>query len=129
VLIDNLRTNGASDEEIAFMFRDFDRLRSTRRVELNAMTSPQFVEFLERKLRDNGITKIVPDQELLAKVYTGMERGRRLAKAVAKLEKDADEIKAPLDLEQRVRKLLEASPSMRWDGAVKLLIDERRSES
>jgi hypothetical protein len=61
------------------MFRDFDRLRSTRRVELNAMTSPQFVAFVERKLLENGVAKIIPDQKLLAKVYAGMERGRRLA--------------------------------------------------
>jgi hypothetical protein len=31
-LIANLRENGATDSEIAFMFEDFDRLRSTRRV-------------------------------------------------------------------------------------------------
>ena len=42
-LIANLRENGASDAEIAFMFHDFDTTRSTRRVELNAMTSPQFI--------------------------------------------------------------------------------------
>jgi hypothetical protein len=53
-LEDNLRANGASDEEIAFMFQDFDRLRSTRRVELNAMTSPQFVAFVECKLSANS---------------------------------------------------------------------------
>jgi hypothetical protein len=33
VLEGNLRTNGASEAEIAFMFRDFGSLRSTRRVE------------------------------------------------------------------------------------------------
>ena len=38
-LIANLRENGATYQEIKFMLRDFDRLRSTRRVELNAMTS------------------------------------------------------------------------------------------
>jgi hypothetical protein len=85
-LEDNLRVNGASEEEIAFMFRDFDALRSTRRVELNAMTSPQFVEFVENKLQQNGVAKIVPGQSLLAEVYASMTRGRRLGKAVAKLK-------------------------------------------
>jgi hypothetical protein len=61
-LIANLRENGASEAEIAFMFRDFDRLRSTRRIELNTMTSPQFIDFVERKLRANGITKIIPSR-------------------------------------------------------------------
>jgi hypothetical protein len=68
-LEENLRTNGASEAEIAFMFRDFDALRSTRRVELNAMTSPQFIAFIERKLRENNVAKIVPDRELLAEAY------------------------------------------------------------
>ena len=88
-LMANLRENGASDEEIAFMFRDFDRLRSTRRVELNAMTSSQFIAFVERKLRANGVAKIVPDQDLLAEMYVGFEKGRRLQKAV---EEALDEI-------------------------------------
>ena len=73
-LEDNLRANRATEAEIAFMFRDFDRLRSSRRVELNAMTSPQFVSFVERKLRENGIGKVVPEGRLLAEVYAGMER-------------------------------------------------------
>jgi hypothetical protein len=119
VLENNLRTNGASEEEIAFMFRDFDRLRSTRRVELNAMTSPQFVEFIERKLRENGVAKIIPDQDLLADVYAGLERGQRLQQAVEKLDKiDMENFKPPTDLEQRVRKMLKKSPWMRWDAAV-----------
>jgi hypothetical protein len=103
VLIDNLRTNGASEQEIAFMFRDFDSLRSTRRVELNAMSSPLFVEFVERKLRENGIVKIVPGQDMLAKAYIGMERGRRLEAAVEALEVefDMENVEPPVDLEQR----------------------------
>ena len=124
-LIKNLRENGASDEEIAFMFQDFDRLRSTRRVELNAMTSPQFIAFLERKLRENGITKIVPDQDLLAEVYAGLERGRRLQKAAKKLDAiDIGDFKAPKDLRARVRKLQKQHPTLRWDAALAEIIKE-----
>ena len=90
-LMANLRKNGASDEEIAFMFRDFDRLRSTRRVELNAMTSPQFIAFVERKLGANGVAKIIPNQELLAEMYVGFEKGRRLQKAVEEALDDIDD--------------------------------------
>jgi hypothetical protein len=127
-LIDNLRTKGASEEEIAFMFRDFDHLQSTRRVELNAMTSPQFVAFVERKLRENGVTKIVPDHELLAETFVGMERGMRLEEAVEALDKDDGDqtITAPADLEQRVQRMLEKTPAMRWDAAVKVVVDEKR---
>jgi hypothetical protein len=76
VMMDNMRENGASETEIEFMFRDFDRLRSTRRVELNAMTSPQFIAFIERKLKQAGIKKIVPDKKELGDAYRSFVRGR-----------------------------------------------------
>jgi hypothetical protein len=132
VLEDNLRTNGASEDEIAFMFRDFEPLRSTRRVELNAMTSPQFVAFVERKLQENGIAKIVPDQGLLTKVYVGMERGRRLKEAAKdhlnKIDIDMKGFEPPKDLKESIRKLLEQHPTMRWDAAIAKIItpDKRR---
>jgi hypothetical protein len=129
-LEENLRTNGASEAEINFMFRDFDRLRSTRRVELNAMTSPQFVAFVERKLIEHGVAKIVPDQKLLVEVYAGIERGQRLEEAIEELDEiDMDDCKPPKDLEQRVRKILEKHPAMRWDAAIERIVDERRQRA
>jgi hypothetical protein len=119
-LEENLRTNGASEADIAFMMRDFDRLRSTRRVELNAMTSPQFVAFVERKLTENGVVKIVPGEHLLADLYISIKKGRRIEEAIAALndEIDANDCKPPKDLERRVRKVLENHPAIRWDAAV-----------
>jgi hypothetical protein len=118
-LEENLRTNGASEAEIAFMLHDFDRLRSTRRVELNAMTSPQFVAFVERKLRANGITKVVPDDDVLGEMYTAIGKGRRLEAAIEELDElDAKNCKPPKNLKQRVRKVLGKHPAMRWDAAV-----------
>jgi hypothetical protein len=127
VLEDNLRANGASEEEIAFMFRDFGTLRSTRRVELNAMTSPQFVAFVGRKLKENGIGKIVPDQDLLAKVYAGVERGRRLEEVVEKLDEiDMEDFKVPEDLAKRVKAELKKHPHIRWDAAVEAVVSSER---
>jgi hypothetical protein len=118
-LEENLRTNGASEAEIAFMFRDFDNLRSTRRVELNAMTSPQFVAFVERKLRANSITKVVPDDDVLEEMYTAIGKGRRLEAVIEELDElDAKDCKPPKNLKQRVRKVLEKHPAKRWDAAV-----------
>ena len=70
-MIENMRENGATEAEIEFMFRDFDQHRphATRRIELNAMTSPQFVDYLERKLIAAGIKKIVPSKMLLGETY------------------------------------------------------------
>jgi hypothetical protein len=121
-LKENLRLNGASEEDIEFMFADFDQMRSTRRVELNAMTSRQFINFIERKLRENGIAKIVPDQSLLAETYVGLEKGRRLADAVSKLDDEIDDaiqsFAAPKDLSSRVSKYLKQNPDERWDAAL-----------
>jgi hypothetical protein len=123
-LIANLEENGASSEEIEFMFGDFDQLRSTRRVELNAMTSPQFVDFLERKLREHGVEKIIPEQELLGEAYAELEKGRRLAEAIRKLdgiEIDSDDV--PDDLQEQVSEYLKAHPEVRWDAALGAIVE------
>ena len=52
-----LRRYGANADEIAYL------LEQQQRVELNAMTSPEFVAFLERKLTENGIRKVIPADE------------------------------------------------------------------
>jgi hypothetical protein len=128
-LIANLRTNGATEAEIAFMFRDFDQYRSTRRVELNAMTSPQFVAFLERKLRQHHVAKIVPDVATLNEAYVAFERGRRLEEAVEELLDDIEDedITPPKNLEKRVKSLLKRKPEIRWDAAVAAIVDPNRA--
>jgi hypothetical protein len=126
-LIANLRENGATEAEIAFMFADFDATRSTRRVELNAMTSPQFIAFVERKLKEHGIAKVVPNQDLLAEVYAGLKRGQRLEgalqQAIEDLQDDDEEegavnFRAPKNLPRRIRALLKRQPTLRWDAAL-----------
>jgi hypothetical protein len=54
-----------------------------------------------------------------------MKRGRRPAEASESLlEKTGTEnCKPPKRLEQRVREILKQSPSMRWDAAVKAIVD------
>jgi hypothetical protein len=124
--INNLRENGATEEEVEFMFRDFDRHRSTRRVELNAMTSRQLVNLIERKLHEHKFTKIIPKQDLLAKTYIAMERGRRLEIEAKTIEKiDMKGFKAPKDLKRLIEAELKKNPSVRWDAAIAALIRQR----
>ena len=124
VMIANMRENGASEAEIEFMFRDFDRLRSTRRVELNAMTSPQFVAFIERKLKAAGIKKIVPDKKELGDAYRAFVRGREAERIVKPALKKLEGLKVtvPRNLEQRVRAYLRKNPAQRWDAAVAAVV-------
>ena len=53
-----LRKHGATEREIEFL--------KTRRVELNAMTSRQIIDHIERAFVEHGVKKIVPDDEVLA---------------------------------------------------------------
>jgi hypothetical protein len=121
LLIDNVRKNGATQAEIEFMFKEFDKSRCTRRVELNAMTSPQFIAFLEQKLKEHRIEKVVPEKDELADAYEFFVRNLDLEKAIERVIKNheyEDNIKVPDDLAKRVRKVLSTRKELRWDSAV-----------
>jgi hypothetical protein len=69
-----------------------------QRVELNAMTSRQLVDFVERKLKQHGIGKVNPDDDTLAEAYEMFVKSDRLAKAFKEMQdglEDDDEIEAP----------------------------------
>jgi hypothetical protein len=129
-LIANLRKNGASEAEIDFMFRDFDRLRSTRRVELNAMTSPQFVAFLERKLKVAGIKKFVPDKTELGNTYRLFAHGREVERMFKREVKKLNgaKVTVPRDLEKQVRAYLKKNPAQRWDAAVAAIVKTKKEK-
>jgi hypothetical protein len=97
-------------------------LRSNQRVELNAFTSPQFIEWLEGKLRTNGLhERLIPNDSVLVTAY-------RRAFAVAKLNHeledlfddaiaDAGGVRLPDDLHNMIREEMELS-SVSWDEAL-----------
>jgi hypothetical protein len=127
-MIANLRENGASAAEIAFMFADFDELRSTRRVELNAMTSPQFIAFVERKLVENKIKKIVPNIDLLKRTFREYAIGHaveiKFKKSRKAITAEAQKsFKLPANLKQQVLDVLKKHDTLTWHQAVRSLID------
>ena len=96
-----------------------------QRVELNAMTSEQFVEFIRRKLAEHGVEKIVPPKQALDKAYRLFERGRRLEQKFDEMEMNLDSAdgRAPNDIDQRIAAILKERPELRWDAAVKEVLD------
>jgi hypothetical protein len=99
-----------------------------QRVELNAMTSRQLIDFVEDKLKRHGIGKVIPHSETLARTYELFAASDRLSEAFGELkEKLQDEsegpIKVPKDLEARVKNLFQKYPDISWHRAVQLLID------
>jgi hypothetical protein len=113
---ERLKTNGATADEIAFLLEG-------QRVELNAMTSDQFVAFVERKLTEAGIPKIVPPKDQLDKAYRLFARSERIRTIVKEaIAADADaEIAVPDDLVAQVRAYLAEHPDEPWEDAVTAL--------
>jgi DNA topoisomerase VI subunit B len=114
----NLHKNGATSEEIEFLLH--------RRVELNAMTSRQLVDFVERKLAEHGIDKVVPTKSELERAYRLFAHGRAvqevIARELAKLNGSAN-IAVPTDLKERVAAYLKDYPATRWDDAVAAILN------
>ena len=63
---ETLRGHGATPQEVEFL-RD-------RRVELNAMTSRQLVDFIEARFAEHGVKKVIPDDDVIE------EHARRIIK-------------------------------------------------
>jgi hypothetical protein len=80
---EKLQENGAIDEEIDFLL-DVDNPSEHwgKRVELNAFGSRQLIEFIERKLTEHGLQKVVPDAEKLADAYKLFARADRIKEVV-----------------------------------------------
>ena len=97
-----------------------------QRVELNAMTSDQFVAFLEHKLIEAGIAKVVPSKNQLDEAYRLFARGNQIKEIVEKeIAAHADsEIAIHEELEARVRAYLAAHLDEPWEAAVRDAADE-----
>jgi DNA topoisomerase VI subunit B len=122
-----LRLNGATSEEVDFIVRRGDYERSSgQRVELNAFTSSQFVGWLEAKLDEHGVHKVIPDAETLALQYRRSLARRAVNRKIDEIEAsaraDAAQAAIPGDLADRVRDLLDEDDSMSWDDAVTQIV-------
>ena len=92
-----------------------------QRVELNAMTAPQFVAFLERKLTEHGAGKVVPEEFVLAEHAARILEREAAARWLATMPRTTIPA-APDGLAEQVRALLDADPTLAWDDAVALLL-------
>jgi hypothetical protein len=117
----NLRENGATAEEIAFL--------RTRRVELNAFASADFVAWIERKLEQHGVTKVVPHQDALMLAYRRSVASRyvasRLRSAIDEARRHAAESAVPDDLTTLVATGLRGDPALSWDDVIQRLAMRR----
>ena len=121
---DNLALNGADEDEIAFLCDKTYNWGGYKgqRVELNAFTSGDFIEWIESKLQEHGIKKVVPDAGTLETAYRRALQiamvQQRLPKVIAETSKEAQAAEIPNDLDKIVRKRFRATPAEPWDDVI-----------
>jgi len=113
---DNLRASGATEAEIKFLL--------TRRVELNAFTSDKFIEWIERKLAQHGIKKLIPDTVTLGRAYRRIRRQAAVQKVIdaALIGLATDTSGAPDTLASDIADIQKADPTLTWDEALKRIV-------
>ncbi len=120
----NMLRNGATPDEARFVSEG-------ERVELNMFTSPQLVKFIEGKLLDHGVEKVIPDDDTLEAAW---KRARILQKVNGYIDRiynerasDSEPESGPVlqnvpsmpgDMAARIRRKLNDTPTQSWDDAL-----------
>jgi hypothetical protein len=116
-----LKRHGATPREVAFL--------KHRRVELNAMTSRQLLDFVEAKLEEHGVEKLVPEDTILKRHARRLIEQQLARKAIAqvssKITKEAASRILPADLPAQIAAALEEEPHLPWDAALAAVLGER----
>ena len=115
-----LQEHGATDEEIKL-------LCSGRRIELNAFTSGNFIEFIETKLRQHGVKKVIPEHDVLEKAFRRVLRVNHVEEHIDPLIDEAAKVaratNIPGDLVDRVRaKIKMSGDKLSWDAAIAAVV-------
>ena len=148
-----LREYGASRDELDFLIGEYHAIGKRRywdgtRVELNSMTSVQFIAWLERKLVENGVKKLVPEMEILSPIWLDRQKAgalelfkdsngdqlraieAQLEEARAQLQRDFDAQyktpRPPRNLKDQVAEYLRLNPLEPWDTAIARIAEVRR---
>ncbi len=113
-----MRLNGATRAEAEFLL--------TQRIELNALTSDQLVAFIERKLNEHGIKKLIPKADLLRDAYRLFMNSKRLQKVVEERieEIENEHSSTPANLTDRVTAYLQQYREKRWDEAIAAIVED-----
>jgi hypothetical protein len=118
-LRENLREYGATEEEVIFL------IEGKRRVELNALSTPQLLKLIEDKLTEHGIKKVVPEDDVLAEAYRNWieydQVKAEINKLIAKLRGEMGKIPLPDDVREQVEQYLKDHPTESWDEAIKVI--------
>jgi hypothetical protein len=108
----------------------------TNRVELNAMTTPKFIEWLDRKMVDHGDGKLIPPSDVIIDEFEDRLKSEMRAALTERILREADlegllakalnEIKRPKGtiLTNGIRRMLQRSPEREWRDHIKAVVSE-----
>ena len=90
------------------------------------MTSDQFVTWIERRLTEEGVKKVIPTAETLANAYRLAVRTKAINVALERIQEDMGTVPVdvPANLLASVQAFLLADPALSWDAAVWKLVDD-----
>jgi len=125
----NLRDNGATEEECEFLVSSYNSEGNWygKRVELNAMTSQQFIDWLEERLEEVGVEKFMPNDDVLEEAWERAWKNLQVQQAINKAIKELEEIEAPappLDFFQEISDRIQEETVKSWDEAVYDICEE-----
>jgi DNA topoisomerase VI, subunit A len=117
----NLEQNGATREEIVFLYSGsrYTAGHHGQRVELNAFTSDQLVAWIEDKLKQAGLKKVVPSNSVLVGAYRRAVAPNHLEMNLQALQEQAmragKETEIPAGLHDSILDALQDHPARSWD--------------
>jgi hypothetical protein len=123
-----LKRHGATQAEIDFLIHESYCLGiNGDRVELNAMASDELITFIEGKFEEHGVSKVIPDDDVLQLHARRMLERRMVLQEMDKMPPDirkrVTEVVLPDDLHELVEDLLDENPEIPWDAAVAEIIN------
>lgn len=121
---------GATPEERAFLVNsEHYGGYGGKRVEINAMTSEQLLNWLDKKFAEHGVKKLIPDADAIAAAYKRAVYLQRVEERIREVESEIRDkgIDMPKGLVRKLDKAMEKQDSKSWDEIVWELA-KRRTE-
>jgi len=80
---------------------------------------------------ENGIDKVIPDDETLADAYRRMHKQSVIQDKIDELIEDLDEedVEAPTELRQRVEEAIKLDPARSWDAIIREIAEQDQDEA
>jgi hypothetical protein len=115
---------------------DWDDWLQTHRVELNAMTTPQLIDWLDEKMETYGDGKLIPPQEVLLDELMTVTEKRLRAEITASILSEVgldDRVAAAMealslpdgdDLRRGVAEMFEDNPETDWRAHIEAVVDD-----